>query len=185
MIIWVTGLSASGKTTLCTALGDRLRGLNCNVVVLDGDQVRAALGNDLGYSEEDRISQIKRIQRLARMIGEQGSVVIVSALYANPDLLSWNRENLSGYLEVYLRASMATLTRRDPKGLYKRALSGEITDVVGVDIPWHEPQNPDLVIDADLEEEPQIAARRVINAFEPLRGPSHGIDRERRGIGPR
>jgi adenylyl-sulfate kinase len=147
MVIWITGLSGSGKSTLCQALRARLKPLRPSLVMLDGDAVRAAFGDDLGYHETDRIRQIKRLQGIARMLVDQGVTVLVAALYAHPDLSAWNRANLRSYFEVYLRADVDFLLGRDGKGLYDRARRGEISNVVGVDIPWHAPTQPDLVID--------------------------------------
>jgi len=148
MVIWITGLSGSGKSTLCDALGPKLKALRPSLVKLDGDEVRAAFGDDLGHHEADRVRQIRRIQGLARMLANQDITVLVAALYSHPELLAWNRDNLPGYFEVYLKTDMEFLLSRDGKGLYRRARSGEIPNVVGIDIPWHPPQQADMVIDA-------------------------------------
>lgn len=168
MVIWVTGLSGSGKTTLCTKLRDLLKSTIPELVLLDGDQVRQAFGEGLGYREEDRIVQIKRIQNLALMLSNQGMVVLVAALYANPELLAWNRENLTGYFEIYLEASLEALKLRDYKGLYQGASSGTIPNVVGMDIPWHSPQSPDLTVNTDELPDPEITAQRLIAAIPRL-----------------
>lgn len=168
MVIWVSGVSGSGKTTLCNAIWRLLKERVPELVLLDGDAVRAAFGNDLGYREEDRIVQIKRLQNMAKMLSDQNLIVIVAAVYANPELLRWNRWNLSDYFELYLEASFKTVQRRDTKGLYAGAASGEITNVVGVDIPWHAPESPDLVINTDNGDGAEVLARRVIAAIPRL-----------------
>lgn len=147
-MIWITGLSGAGKTTLCDVLYRRLKPRVPQLVKLDGDIIRATFSADLGYGEPDRYLQIKRIQRLAKMLADQGIEVLVSALYAHPDLLAWNRQNLPGYVEIYLRASQDLVGGRDSKGLYAKAAAGKLRNVVGIDIPYHEPQNPDVVLDA-------------------------------------
>lgn len=147
MVIWITGLSGSGKSTLCEALRPKLKALRPNLVTLDGDAVRAAFGDDLSFREADRVTQIKRIQGIAKLLADQGITVLVAALYAHPDLLAWNRANLRDYFEIYLKSDVEFLLKRDNKKLYQRATRGEIPDVVGVDIPWHAPKNPDLVFD--------------------------------------
>jgi len=164
MVIWITGLSGSGKTTLCTALRDLLKPQMPGLVVLDGDAVRAVFGHDLAYDEASRARQIGRIQALAKMLSNQGLVVLVAALYSHPDLLAWNRANLAPYFEVYLDAPLALVRARDSKGLY----GGGTRDVVGLDIPWHPPANPDLIVDAATEEAPTALARRVAAAVWPL-----------------
>ena len=167
-MIWVTGLSRAGKTTLCNALWKLLKPYLPELVSLDGDMIRKAFGEGLGYREEDRVVQIKRIQNLAKMLSEQGLVVLVAALYANPDLLAWNRLNIPGYFEVYLEASVEVLRHRDTNGLYQGAIEGTVLHVVGVDIPWHVPQAPDVIINTDDPEKPEAMARRVINAIPSL-----------------
>ncbi len=169
MVVWITGLSGSGKTILCQALWRFLKPRMPELVIIDGDMVRAAFGNDLGYHEKDRVIQIKRIQNIAQLLSQQGLVVLVAALYSNADLLRWNRTNFSHYFEVYLEASLECVRKRDPKGLHAQAAAGEISHVVGVDIPWHVPARPDLVIDVDSAETPDRLARTVINAIPSFR----------------
>ncbi len=165
MVIWITGLSGSGKTTLCEAFR-RLYKPRCpGLVVLDGDGLRAALGNDLGYGEADRITQVRRLQGLARLLSDQGLTVLVAVLYSHPDLLAWNRSNLADYLEVYLSVPEAVLRRRNQKGLYEGAESGAAADVVGFDIPWRPPEHPDVVIDGASGVTPELAAQQVAAAI--------------------
>jgi adenylylsulfate kinase len=168
MVIWFTGLSGAGKTTVCEALHRALKPRLPELVVLDGDAVRAAFDDGLGYSEADRVIQIGRLQRLARMLSGQGLVVLVAAVYANPELLGWNRLNIPEYFEVYMEASLATVMRRDAKGFYRRAADGEMKNVVGLDIPWVPPRAPDMVVDADHPEPPDAIAKRVIDAIPRL-----------------
>ena len=161
MIIWVTGISGAGKTTVCEQLMTKLKPSFPETILLDGDVIRAIFGDGLGHKEPDRINQIKRIQRLATELERQGLIVLVAALYANEDLLSWNRENFQQYYEVYLDASLDLVKRRDPKGLYKKAIAGEMPDVVGIDVPWHAPVSPNLRI----EMSPDTEVDSVVGAF--------------------
>lgn len=131
MVIWVTGLSGAGKTTLCRAMEAILRPRLPGLVMVDGDAVRALFGHDLDYSEASRVRQIKRLQALAQFLSDQGLAVIVAALYASPELLRWNRDNLQPYFEVYVQAPLDLVRGRDSKGLY----GGDAQDVVGLDIP--------------------------------------------------
>lgn len=160
-VIWLTGLSGAGKSTIAHALVARLNAACPGTVLIDGDAVRALFGNDLGFHEAARHAQIGRIQRLAQWLSEQGLVVVVAALYAHPDLLAWNRTHLPGYFEVYVDAPLELLRSRDGKGLYAGAASGTVANVVGVDIPWHAPAGPDMVVDAARLEAPADTARRI------------------------
>ena len=167
MVIWITGLSGTGKTTLCEALRALIKSRLAETVVLDGDVIRALFDTGLGYREQDRVVQIGRIQALAKLLSDQGLVVIVGALYAHPDLLSWNREKFGDYFEVYLEASIEFLRGRDSKGLYARAAAGEV-NVVGVDIPWHAPLRPDMTIDASASRPAGELARELADAVPRL-----------------
>jgi adenylylsulfate kinase len=164
MVIWVTGMSGAGKTTLCDALWQSLKPGLPELVSLDGDAVRSAFGEGLGYKEKDRMVQITRIQQLAKVLSDQDLVVLVAALYSHPDLLTWNRQNIKGYFEVYLETSLEALQTRDYKGLYAKAMAGEMQDIVGIDIPWHTPESPDLIINNDNPLFPEQLADQVISA---------------------
>lgn len=149
MIVWMTGLSGAGKTTLCDALYARLLPVRPRVIKLDGDALRRAISDDLSFCAADRVRQVRRVQGLCGLLAAQGADVLVSVLYANPALLAWNRANLPDYVEVYLKAGVEFLSARDTKGLYRRARAGLTRDVVGIDIPWSAPRNPDVVFDAE------------------------------------
>jgi adenylylsulfate kinase-like enzyme len=168
-VIWITGLSGAGKSTLCNAVAAVVKPVLPQLVVLDGDAIRAAFEGDLDYTEPGRHRQITRVRNLAGVLARQGQVVLVGALYSHPDLLSENRRVLPNYFEVYLRASMRTLRDRDAKGLYAAADSGAMTDVVGVDIVWREPTQPDLVLDTDSGCSSEELARRLIGQVPRLR----------------
>jgi len=177
MVIWVTGISGSGKTALCAAIWDGLKPILPELVRLDGDAVRAAIGDGLGYREEDRRVQIQRLQRLAKILSDQGLVVLVAALYSHPDLLEWNRLHMKEYFEIYLEASLELVRRRDPKGIYASAAVTGARNVVGLDIPWHAPARPDLVIQADSAPSPADLVRCVVDAVPRLRAAAAGSRR--------
>ena len=161
-VIWLTGLSGAGKTTIAEAIHRQVKPRLPELVLIDGDVIRDLFGAGLGFHEAARHEQIGRIQRLARMLSEQGMVVLVAALYAHPDLLAWNREHLPGYLEVYVNTPLSLVQSRDVKGLYAKAAVGSMPHVVGLDIPWHAPASPDLVIDGNAGESPEQSAAKVI-----------------------
>ncbi len=170
MVIWITGMSGSGKTTLAEAVKALIKPTHPHTVLLDGDIIRAAFGIGLGYSEPERVTQIQRIQNLTKVLADQQLIVVVAALYAHKDLSHWNRQNLPGYYEVYIEASWNLLEDRDQKNLYSKAKAGETKNVVGFDIPWHAPENPDLLINADSQTNPDEMARQLIATIPSLSG---------------
>lgn len=151
MVIWIIGLSGTGKTTLASQVVERIRQLNGKVVLLDGDLIRTLFGNDVDHTIEGRRRNAERLSVLSKFLADQGINVVAAVLSIFPEWRRWNRENISDYSEVYIKASMQTLLRRDIKNLYARAAKGEIVNVVGVDIPFPEPENPDLVIENNVD----------------------------------
>jgi cytidine diphosphoramidate kinase len=164
MVIWITGLSGAGKTTLCRAVLSILKPAMPELVHVDGDAVRELFGSDLSFVEADRVKQIKRIQAMALFLNAEELVVMVAALYASPELLNANREMFSDYFEVYVKAPMDLLSNRNSKGLYDNGTK----NVVGVDIPWHEPVRPDLTLGANLGASPEEMAVQLIDAIPRL-----------------
>ncbi|MDD5679949.1 MAG: adenylyl-sulfate kinase [Candidatus Omnitrophica bacterium] len=168
MVIWVIGLSGSGKTTLAKALYDRLKPEMPNLVRLDGDVIRALFGNDVDHTVEGRRKNAERLSRLSKFLADQGIHIIAAVLSIFPEWQKWNRANISGYSEVYLKVSMEVLKKRDKNNLYLPAIQGKLKNVVGVDIPFPEPKTPDLVIDnnkhrddfTELAEEVLAAVKR-------------------------
>lgn len=149
MVIWLTGISGSGKTTLAKGLLKCLNNKEKKFISIDGDEIRELFGNDLGYHLNDRIKQIKRIQTLCKFLDKQGLDIVASALFFSEEISSWNRNNFSSYYEVYIKASVKTVSKIDEKGIYKKAKLGMEKNVVGLDIKWIEPKNPFLVIDRE------------------------------------
>lgn len=164
-VIWLTGLSGAGKTSIVEALWRRFESVVPELVKLDGDVLRAAYDDVLGYEIADRIRQIKRIQSLAKVLADQRKLVLVAALYASDELLAWNRRNFPDYFEAYVEAPLDLLMERDVKGLYGKAFRGEMPNVVGLDIPWTPPRNPDIILDRRIEASAEdfalTVARRV------------------------
>jgi cytidine diphosphoramidate kinase len=152
VVIWIIGMSGAGKTTLSEILHDRIKPRLPNLVRLDGDVIRSVFGNDVDHTVEGRRRNAVRLSALSKLLADQQIHVVAAVLSIFPDMRAWNREHIPDYVEVYVKSSMETLKRRDTKGLYARAFRGEIPNVVGVDIPFPEPTNPDLVIENDTED---------------------------------
>lgn len=145
---WVTGLPGAGKTTLAGALADRLRAQGRAVVRLDGDRMRAILGNH-GYGKADRRALAQIYANFCLEFTRQGFDVVCATVSMVQAVRDWSRANIPLYVEIYLRVPIEVLKVRHPKGLYARAQSGHIRNVYGVDLDFEEPQAPDLVIDDD------------------------------------
>ena len=146
-VFWITGLSGAGKTTLGRELWSRLRAAGRPVTFLDGDALRAVIAEDLDHSAGDRRRSAMRNARLCRLLAEQGTDVVCATISLFHEVQRWNRENIPGYREIYLRVPIDELRRRDSKGIYARAQRGDTRDVVGLDVPAEAPEAPDLVLD--------------------------------------
>lgn len=146
-LIWITGISGAGKTTIGKALYEGLKPGIPELVYLDGDEVRQCFGDDLGFTVEARDANAFRFTRLCRLLCAQGISIICAANLTSQRFRDWCRAEIPGYFEVFLDVPMDVLIQRDPKGLYARALAGEANNVVGIDIPFVPPAAPDLVID--------------------------------------
>jgi bifunctional enzyme CysN/CysC len=150
-VLWFTGLSGAGKSTLAFALEEELFRRGYNVYVLDGDNVRYGLNSDLGFSHEDRTENIRRVGEVAALFATAG-VICISAFispYIDDRELA-RRAARDRFHEVYVEADVATCEKRDPKGLYRKARSGEIADFTGVSAPYEVPQHPDITIDTRI-----------------------------------
>lgn len=147
MIIWISGVSGSGKSTLATEVVSRLKDLGRPVVLLDGDEVREAYGNDLGYDLASRKIANIRISRLCALLDRQGLDVVCPVIANFPEIKDWCRQEFSSFFEVYVKADLQTLKERDPKGFYKKYDSGKLSNFVGLDIPFIEPTHADIVIE--------------------------------------
>ena len=150
-VVWLTGLSGAGKSTIATALRDELHVQGCAVEVLDGDEVRTHLSKGLGFSKEDRDTNIARIAFVASLLARHGVGVITAAISPYAEARAAARERIGPCIEVYVRCSIEELTRRDVKGLYAKALRGELDHFTGVSDPYEVPQHPDLVVDTETQ----------------------------------
>jgi adenylyl-sulfate kinase len=150
--VWFTGLSGAGKTTIADALEPilRERGIT-KLEKLDGDVVRTHLSKGLGFSKEDRDTNIRRIGWVAQVLTRNGVCVLTSAISPYADIRAQNREDIGNYVEVYVKCSIPELTRRDVKGLYEKALKGEIQNFTGISDPYEAPENAEVVVDTETE----------------------------------
>lgn len=151
LVVWFTGLSGAGKTTLCRALEPELRAMGYPVEVLDGDDVRRHLSRDLGFSKADRDENVFRIGYVAQLLVQQNIIVLVAAISPYREARSRVRERIGSFLEVYVNASLATCIQRDPKGLYVRALLGQLPHFTGIEDPYEPPIEPDLECNTEDE----------------------------------
>ena len=164
--LWFTGLSGAGKSTLAAAVSAELRGRGIPVEVLDGDEVRQNLSKGLGFSREDRDTNIRRIGYVAKLLARNGVAVITAAISPYRAIRDEVREEIGAFVEVYVKASLDECIRRDTKGLYARALAGEIPQFTGVSDPYEEPLAPELMIDTEREEVADSASRVVDRLLE-------------------
>jgi adenylylsulfate kinase len=149
--LWLTGLSGAGKSTLADALVPIIRDRYGKVEVLDGDVVRTNLSKGLGFSKEDRDTNIRRIGFVANLLTRNGVPVVVAAISPYRDIRDEVRDQIGRFVEVHVDCSLEELTRRDVKGLYAKALRGEIANFTGVSDPYEAPLDPDVVVHSDNE----------------------------------
>lgn len=150
-VIWFTGLSGSGKSTVSVELEKELHTIGIHTYRLDGDNVRQGLNNNLGFSPEDRTENIRRIGEVSKLMVDAGLFTLtafISPYRADRDKVREIMED-GEFIEVYVKASVETCESRDPKGLYKKARAGEIKGFTGIDAPYEEPKQPEVVVDTD------------------------------------
>jgi adenylylsulfate kinase len=152
-LIWITGLSASGKSTIATELEHQLFGDKINTFVLDGDNVRHGLCKDLGFSADDRRENLRRVGEMAKLLVDAGVLTIAAFIspYAadrNSIRALFNADD-EEFVEVYLKCDLSVCEQRDPKGLYKKARAGEILQFTGISDPYEEPASPEIIIETD------------------------------------
>lgn len=149
--VWFTGLPCSGKTTIADKLVHILRERGKKVERLDGDIVRKGLTRDLGFSKEDRDKNIERVTFVAKLLTRNDVIVLATFVSPYIERRGKTREEIGEYVEVYVKASIDECIKRDVKGMYKKALAGEIKNFTGVDDPYEEPPNPEIIVDTDNE----------------------------------
>jgi len=150
-VLWITGLSGAGKSTVAQQVVQRLRAEGKSVIFLDGDELREVFGavtsNEENHGREARISLALQYARLCRVLASQGYTVVIATISLFREVHEWNRRHLPGYFEVYLKVPVEELKRRDPKGIYRKHQAGELRHVAGLDLAIDEPTAPDYTVE--------------------------------------
>ena len=167
-IVWFTGLSGAGKTTLCRALAQELTRRGYRNQILDGDELRKTLCADLGYTEADRIENSRRISSVAGVVARTGVVVLVATISPLRTMRDAARRAAPHFCEVFVDAPLSTCEARDTKGLYKKARAGHIANFTGIDSPYEPPLEPDVICRTDLETVEESTAKILQRVLEHL-----------------
>jgi adenylylsulfate kinase len=165
--LWLTGLPGSGKSTLASLAAEELRRRGYRVEILDGIEVRTHLSKDLGFSKADRDANIRRIGYVSKLLSRNGVIAITAAISPYRETRDEVRRQHERFVEVYVKCSLEKLFERDEKGLYAKALKGEIPSFTGVSDPYEEPLNPELVIESDREAA-SVSLGRLLAKLEQL-----------------
>ncbi|CAB3290105.1 putative adenylyl-sulfate kinase [Methanocaldococcus lauensis] len=162
--IWLTGPSGSGKTTLARALKEKLKNKGYKVEILDGDEIRNTLYPNLGFSKEAREMHNRIVIHLAKLLSRNGIIAIVSLISPYKSIREFARKEINNFMEVYVYAPLDVRIKRDPKGLYAKALKGEISGLTGYDGVYEEPDNADVIIDTSkmsIDEEVELIIKKA------------------------
>jgi len=167
VVLWFTGLSGSGKSTLAHSVEEKLYQKGCRTFVLDGDNVRHGLNSNLDFSESGRAENIRRISEVSKLMLESGLIVMTAFISPFNKDRNEARKLITNddFIEIYCKASLETCEARDVKGLYKRARAGEIKNYTGIDSPYEEPNNPELIINTN-DETLENSASKILNFLE-------------------
>jgi len=173
IVVWLTGLPGSGKSTLAEGLEARLINMNRLVYILDGDVVRRGLNSDLGFSDADRNENIRRVAELAAILKDASVITIVAFIspFSKMREFARARAGKDNFIEVFVKASLETCIKRDPKGMYKKAISNQIKDFTGINSAYEVPECPDLIIDTEklsVEESTDLLLSTVVKYIDKL-----------------
>jgi bifunctional enzyme CysN/CysC len=169
-VLWFTGLSGAGKSTIANALDAKLHALGRHTYLLDGDNVRKGLNKDLGFKEADRVENIRRVAEIAALMSDAGLIVIAAFIspFRAERRMARSRVPPGDFLEIFVDTPLALAERRDPKGLYRKARRGELANFTGIDSPYERPENAEIVIDG-ARLDPAAAADRIVDELRRRR----------------
>ena len=178
--VWLTGLPCAGKSTLAGLLEEKLRQLGHTVQTLDGDEVRKRLSQGLGYTKDDRVEHISRIAYLAKLLNRVGAVCVTAAISPYRESRELARQEIQNFVEVYVQCPLPVCIQRDVKGLYEKALRGELSNFTGISDPYEPPEKPDVIVQTDRES-PEESLAKILQTLLTLTYilPGPGKDRAR------
>lgn len=159
VVVWFTGFSGAGKSTIAEALREKLQFEGCRLEVLDGDEIRENLTKDLGFSKEDRDTNIRRIGFVAKLLARNGVIVLVPVISPYRAIREEIRASIGNFIEVFVNAPISVCEERDVKGLYKQVRAGKIKQFTGIDDPYEPPTNPEVECRTDLEDISESVAK--------------------------
>jgi adenylylsulfate kinase len=162
VVIWLTGLSGSGKTTTGRILEKHYREIGSRVEFLDGDELRRSISSELGFSKEDRETHARRVAFLGQLLSRNGVITIVALISPYRSFREYARNLTRNFVEVWVKCSLETCVKRDPKGLYRSASQGDIRNMTGIQAPYEPPANAEVTIDTE-KEGPQKCADRIVD----------------------
>ncbi|MHA1594170.1 MAG: adenylyl-sulfate kinase [Candidatus Baldrarchaeia archaeon] len=170
-VVWLTGLPGSGKTTIARHLERHLKEMGLKVELLDGDEVRKWLSPEAGFSREDRERHLRRVAYVSKLLARNGVAVVASFVSPYRSIREEARRIIEQeglkFVEVYVKCSLEECIRRDPKGLYKKALSGEIKNMTGIQDVYEEPEKPEVIVDTE-HENPEECSRKILETLRKL-----------------
>ncbi|MBN1522209.1 MAG: adenylyl-sulfate kinase [Candidatus Aureabacteria bacterium] len=165
--LWFTGLSGSGKSTVAQVVYSKLKQQGHKVEILDGDVIRTNLSKGLGFSKEDRDENIKRVGFVCELLTRNDVIAIAVCISPYKEIRDFNRKRIGNFVEVFAKCSIEECIKRDPKGLYKKALAGEIKNFTGIDDPYEEPVNPEVLLETD-KETVEESTQKVLDKLKQL-----------------
>lgn len=165
LTVWFTGLPSSGKSTIANLVAQKLKARGYKVERLDGDIVRKGLTQDLGFSKEDRNKNIERVSFVAKLLARNGVIVLSSFVSPYRAAREKARKEIGSFFEVYVKCSLEECMRRDIKGMYKKAMNGELKEFTGISDPYEEPKNAELILETD-KETPQDSSQKILSSLE-------------------